>query len=211
MKALIGLWNRLEEWCIVLILSAMTLVTAFYVFLNNIYSVFYWLGDAFENSPSVADFLYNIGDFFIDMAQEMTWSVALTKALFAWLIFFGIAYGVRIGGHIGVDALVKRFSPTAQRLIGIIACLACLGFAGFLCYASLQWLSVLYTTNIGVDDLGHYGVKQWHIALVVPLGFGMMFVRYIQTLYHMIAHGQLGLIQVDEAEEASKLSATEQE
>ena len=31
----------------------------------------------------------------------MSWSNALTKALFGWLIFLGIAYGVRTAGHLG--------------------------------------------------------------------------------------------------------------
>jgi TRAP-type C4-dicarboxylate transport system, small permease component len=49
-----------------------------------------------------------IGDHLMAYAQEMTWSIALTKALFGWLIFFGIAYGVRTAGHLGVDVLVRR-------------------------------------------------------------------------------------------------------
>src|SRR5699024_2679886 len=143
-----------------------TLITFIYVMLNNLYSVFYYFGDLLANlSETLSELSFDMGDFILDMAQAMTWSNALTKALFAWLIFFGIAYGVRIGGHIGVDALVKLASPTRQRWIGLIACLACLGYAGFLSIASIEWITTLAHANIGADDLGQYGIKQWYIGL----------------------------------------------
>ena len=104
MNALWRVWDHFEEGFIAFLLAAMTLVTFVYVILNNLYTLFYDLGDRFEGS---ADFWFAIGDFIIGLAQSMTWSTALTKALFAWLIFSGLAYGVRTAGHIGVDALVK--------------------------------------------------------------------------------------------------------
>lgn len=212
MQALAHLWNRLEETFIVVLLAAMTLITFIYVMLNNLYSVFYYFGDLLANfSETLSELSFDMGDFILDMAQAMTWSNALTKALFAWLIFFGIAYGVRIGGHIGVDALVKLASPTRQRWIGLIACLACLGYAGFLSIASIEWITTLAHANIGADDLGQYGIKQWYIGLIVPFGFLMTFIRYLQILYAIVAQGQIGLGLIDEAADAAKLSVAETE
>lgn len=210
MNVLSTFWNRLEEGIIVLIITLMTLVTFIYVLLNNLYSVFYYFGDLFSNvSEKLTDFFFDIGDILLNMAQAMTWSNALTKALFAWLIFFGIAYGVRIGGHIGVDALVKLARPSLQRVIGLIACLTCLAYSGLLTVASLEWITTLANANIGADDLGQYGIKQWHIGLIVPFGFAMVFLRYLQILYAIVRHGQIGLGLIDEAADAAKLSVTE--
>ncbi|NLD01561.1 MAG: TRAP transporter small permease subunit, partial [Gammaproteobacteria bacterium] len=118
------IWDRFEEGFIVFLLALMTLVAFAYVVLNNLYSLFYRAAEYFsEYSERVSEFFYSVGDFFLEIVQAMTWSNALTKALFAWLIFFGLAYGVRIGGHIGVDALVKLASRPTQRLIAIVACL----------------------------------------------------------------------------------------
>lgn len=208
MKMLSTLWNRFEEGFIVLLLTIMTLVTFIYVLLNNFYAVFYYFGGIFESSASVSDFFYGIGDLILDMAQAMTWSNALTKALFAWLIFFGISYGVRIGGHIGVDALVKLTRAPIQRLLGLIACLACLGYAALITYGSFEWISTLLQAQIGADDLGQYGIKQWHIGMIVPFGFAMVFIRYLEILYRILRHGQIGLGLADEAADAAKLSAT---
>ena len=207
MNALRLVWDRFEEGFIVFLLTAMTLVTFVYVILNNLYTMFYNLGDRFEGA---SDFFFAIGDVILDLAQAMTWSNALTKALFAWLIFFGLAYGVRTAGHIGVDALVKLASKPVQRIIGLIGCLACLGYAGLLSVASFEWVQTLFVAAIGAEDLGHFGVKQWHIALIVPLGFAMVFIRFLEIFVRILRNQQTGLGLADEAAEAVKLTEHEE-
>src|SRR5690606_21755471 len=170
------------------------------------YTLFYSLAERF---PAAEDFFYAIGDFIIGLAQSMTWSTALTKALFAWLIFFGLAYGVRTAGHIGVDALVKLAPKHVQRYIGILACLICLGYAGLLSVASYEWIETLFIANIGAEDLGHAGVKQWHIGMIVPLGFAMVFIRFVEIFVRILRGEQTGLGLADEAADALKLGEEE--
>lgn len=207
MNALRLVWDRFEEGFIVFLLTAMTLVTFVYVILNNLYTLFYNLGDRFE---SASDFFFAIGDAILDLAQAMTWSNALTKALFAWLIFFGLAYGVRTAGHIGVDALVKLASKPVQRVIGLIACTACLAYAGLLAVGSFEWMQTLFVAAIGAEDLGHFGVQQWHIGLIVPLGFAMVFIRFLEIFVRILKNQQTGLGLADEAAEAMKLTEHEE-
>ena len=205
MNALRRAWEHFEEGFIAFLLAAMTLVTFVYVILNNFYTLFYAMGDYFESEALLA-----IGDHILDMAQAMTWSNALTKALFAWLIFFGLAYGVRTAGHIGVDALVKLASKPTQRIIGIIACLCCLGYAGLITVASFDWMSTMLTADIGAEDLGHYGIKQWHITLIVPFGYAMVFIRFLEILVRILRNQQTGLGLADEAADALKLNEHEE-
>ena len=210
MNAMRLMWDRFEEGLIVFLLALMTLVTFIYVILNNTYTLFYAAGEYFSaRSEGVSDFFYGIGDIFLDIVQSMTWSNALTKALFAWLIFFGLAYGVRIGGHIGVDALVKLASRPVQRLISIVACLFCLGYAALLSVASFEWINTLLTAGVGADDLGQFGIKQWYIGVIVPIGFTLVFIRFAEILVRLIRHQQIGLGLADEAADAMKLSETE--
>lgn len=207
MNAVRRVWDHFEEAFIAFLLAAMTLVTFVYVILNNLYTLFYNLGDRFEALSTPA---YAAGDFIIDLAQSMTWSTALTRALFAWLIFFGIAYGVRTAGHIGVDALVKLAPRPLQRVIGLIACLCCLGYAGLMSVASFDWVKTLLIANIGAEDLGHIGIKQWHIGLIVPVGFALVFVRFAEIFVRILRNQQTGLGLADEAAEAVKLTEHEE-
>jgi C4-dicarboxylate transporter DctQ subunit len=202
MNAFWRVWNHFEEVFIAFLLGTMTLVTFVYVVLNNLYTLFYNWGDRWEGG---SDILFAIGDFIIGLAQDMTWSSSLTKALFGWLIFFGLAYGVRTAGHIGVDALVKLASKPLQRIIGIIAVLCCLGYAGLIAVASFDWVYVLFQAGIGAEDLGHYGVQQWMIAGIVPFGYAMVFIRFFEILVRILRGEQTGLGLADEAADALKL------
>jgi C4-dicarboxylate transporter DctQ subunit len=206
MKALRRIWEHFEEGLIVFLLAAMTLVTFVYVILNNFYSLFYWLADRW---PSASAPLFAVGDEIMGMAQSMTWSTALTKALFGWLIFFGLAYGVRTAGHIGVDALVRMTSRSVQKYIGIVACLCCLAYAGLLSIASFEWIQTLMIAGIGAEDLGHFGIMQWHIGLIVPLGFALVFIRFAEILLRILKNRQTGLGLADEAADALKLAEHE--
>lgn len=206
MKAIMRLWDRLEEAFIVFLLAAMTLVTFVYVVLNNFYGLFYKIAEWFAEDSKMQEISYAIGDLIMDGAQAMTWSNALTKALFAWLIFFGIAYGVRVGGHIGVDALVKLAPRHIQRIIGFVAVAICLGYAGLMTTASYNWVNTLMTHNIGADDLGQFGIAQWHINLIVPLSFALVFIRFFEIFVRILRDEQTGLGLADEAADAMKLS-----
>ena len=207
MNALRRVWDHFEEGFIAFLLAAMTLVTFVYVILNNLYTLFYNLADRWEGG---SEMLFAIGDSILGMAQAMTWSIALTKALFAWLIFFGLAYGVRTAGHIGVDALVKLARKPVQRVIGLIACLCCLGYAGLISVASFDWMHPLFTAGIGAEDLGHYGIMQWHITLIVPFGYAMVFIRFLEVFIRILRNQQTGLGLADEAAEAMKLTEHEE-
>ncbi len=203
MHAIARVWNRVEEILVAFLLAGMTLVTFSYVVFNNLYSVFYSLGDSL---PFANDFMFSIGDGILFIAQEMTWSVALTKAMFGWLIFVGLPWGVRIGAHIGVDLLVRLFRPALQRAVAILALLICLGYCALMAISSEQWVATLFTAGIGAEDLDRFGIKQWHIVIIVPISFALMFLRFLQVLVSVIQGRQLGFGGHGEAEDAVKLA-----
>jgi C4-dicarboxylate transporter DctQ subunit len=203
MQSLRRVWEHFEEGMIAFLLAAMTLVTFVYVALNNIYTLFYTLSDQWAVS---SDFFAGIGDHLMGYAQGMTWSVALTKAIFGWLIFFGIAYGVRTAGHLGVDVLVKKTSKPVQRWLSMLACLCCMVYAGLFLAASYKWVSALFVAGIGAEDLDRYGIKVAYITVIVPIGFAMIIARYLEIMYRIYTHRQTGLGLADEAAEATKLA-----
>ena len=136
----------------------MTLMTFLYVVMTNVFTC----------STTSATACRHCGSAVLDGrrdprgSQDMSWSNALTKALFGWLIFLGIAYGVRTAGHLGVDALVRLAPRPLQRLIGILACLCCLGYAGLFMVASYDWVKTLFVAGIGAEDLDHFGIPPGH-------------------------------------------------
>ena len=94
--------DRLEEWIMSLMLLAMTSLAFMQV---------------------VRRYVFN---------TNFSWNLELTTVCFAIMIFVGISYGVRVGSHIGVDALVRLMPPAKQRVLGIAVVLLCLVYVTFI-------------------------------------------------------------------------------
>ncbi len=204
-------WQWLEDQLVVFSLVVMTLVTFVYVVLNNVYMVFYWLTQAMPAGwLGLQQFWQGLGDAILTGAQDMSWSAALTKVGFAWLIFLGIAYGVRTATHLGIDVFTKRLSLANQRSLGLMACACCLAYVVVFFLASWQWVSVLWQRQIGAEDLDRFGITLAHIAAVVPVGLVMAGLRYVQILRRMLALQQVGLIPGELDEVADLLQALEE-
>ena len=197
-------WQKVEVFITVAILTLMTFVTFVYTMLNNLYMPFYSLADKFSgDEPSALEGIFlNIGDTMMDLAASMNWSNRFTAACFAWLIFFCMSYGVRIGGHIGVDALVKVFHKRVQRTLAYLGLGACLLYGGIMLFASLDWVMNFYKLGTFAEDLDRFGVRRWHITMIVPIGFTLLILRYLEVGYRIITHQQDGLGLADEAKDA---------
>lgn len=169
MRTIVRCLDHLEEGLIALLLAAMTLITFAQV---------------------VARYGFN---------YSFTWAVELGTFLFAWLIFVGISYGIRVGAHIGVDAAVKALPASPRRLAGATAILFCMAYCVILFVGSWQYVDKLYTIGILAQDLP---VPQWVPRLALPLGFAMAFVRFAQALVAVVKGGEPGLALADEAKDA---------
>jgi C4-dicarboxylate transporter, DctQ subunit len=160
--------HHAEEGILALLLGVMTLVTF---------------------SQVVARYVFNSG---------AVWALELTTYLFAWLVLFGISYGIRVGAHIGIDALVKLFRPETQRITGLIAAGLCMLYAVIMAVGSWNYLGTLYTLGIPSEDLP---IPLWLPFVILPVGFALAFFRLAQVAVRIWRGQQLSFLG-DEAEEA---------
>ncbi|WP_343562856.1 TRAP transporter small permease [Kiloniella sp. b19] len=163
------LFHKAEEIFISFLLAAMTLVTF---------------------SQVVARYIFNSGAI---------WALELTTYFFAWLVLFGISYGVRVHAHIGVDAFVKLFNRKGQKLFGILVVLACLTYGGLLVYGGYDYVYKIFRIGIEAEDLP---VPQWVPLAILPVGFGLLIIRLLQAGWHIIADEKTVSILGDESKEA---------
>ena len=115
--------DRLEEWIISLMLFAMTALAFMQV---------------------VRRYVFNTG---------FSWTLELTMLLFACMIFVGISYGVRVGSHIGVDALVRLMPHHTRRYVSMLAVLLSLVYVGLVLYGSTIYVSKMMEIGVELDDL----------------------------------------------------------
>jgi C4-dicarboxylate transporter DctQ subunit len=56
--------------------------------------------------------------------STVIWGLEATLVLFAWLVLFGVSYAVKVGAHLGVDALLNVVSSPVRRLLALASALA---------------------------------------------------------------------------------------
>ena len=169
-------FGRLEELLVAFLLAAMTLVTFAQV---------------------VARYIFN---------YSFVWAFELTTYLFAGLIFLGISYGIRVGAHIGVDALINILPKKIAHLTTIVATLLCMVYSVIVFIGAWSYVATMKMIGIYAQDLP---ILQWIPRLVLPVGFALMFLRFTQLLITLL-HGQDASLLGDEAADALKYSASDE-
>src|SRR5690606_15032038 len=117
-------------------------------------------------------------------------------------IFLGIAYGVRVNAHIGVDALVKVLPKSLARFLTLIATILCLAYTVIVLFGSYTYVQKMYNIGILAQDIPIY---QWIPRMVMPIGFILLLFRFGQILFKL-ATGKEAHLLGDEAEDALKLN-----
>jgi C4-dicarboxylate transporter DctQ subunit len=163
--------EHLEEGLIALLMAAMTVVAFAQV---------------------VARYAFN---------YSFVWALELNGVLFAWLIFLGMSYGVRVGAHIGIDALVKTLGPRTARALGMVAAGLGIVYALIVAVGGWQYVRKMYDVGIEMQDLP---VPQWLPRTILPLGFALLGLRFVQAVVQL-ARGEKTTLLHDEAEEALRL------
>lgn len=103
-----------------------------------------------------------------------TWADPLLRFLVLWSAMLGAMIAAREDQHIGLDFINRFIDGTKLRIARFIA----LGFATVLC-ALMAWYS---WGLVELDREGHtegvIGIPAWVIELVLPIGFGLMAIRF---------------------------------
>lgn len=165
--------NNLEEIIICLLLAAMTLLVFVEVVLR---------------------FGFGIG---------LMWSQELTLHLSAWMVLFGASYGIKVGSHIGVDALVKILPPAVRKIVSMGAVIACLAYCGLFASGSWVYLSKMYKIGIELDDMP---IQKWVAHSILLIGMGLMAIRLLTLLWGLFTGKAEGFILADEAKESLHLA-----
>lgn len=172
---------------IAFLLSAMTLVTF---------------------SQVIARYLFNTG---------AVWALELTVYLFAWLVLFGMSYGVKVGIHLGVDAFVRLFPPGVQRVLTILAALSCIAYAAILLIGAWDYFSKIYSFGIATEDLyvprvivealnpgvayEEVPIPRWVPYSILPIGLALLLLRFLQATWEVITGRREHIAASHEAED----------
>ena len=174
---LIRIVNRLEEGIISLLLVGMTLLVFVEVILR---------------------FVFNTG---------FLWMQEVTLNLSAWLVLFGASYGVKVGSHIGVDAVVRLIPPYTRRWVSIFACVLCLIYCGLFLYGGWIYIAQMHMIGIELEDVA---IQRWVVHSIILIGFSLLGIRFLQLIWAFAKGQATGFRLADEAADALKEHEEEQ-
>lgn len=153
-------------------------------------------------------------------------ALELTRILFAWMILFGMSYGIKIGAHLGVDAFIKMLPEKIFRIVALFGALCAVIYAVLL--ISSTWLTLfgvetrgggavdywgkMFKIGIGLDDLRYpvwmqdtFGlqerVQRWIAYLILPIGLALFAYRSLQAMVQIWRGEREMIIASHEAEE----------
>lgn len=178
MKKLNAYIDKFEEITLALLLVAMVLI-------------------AF--SQVVARYLFNSG-----------WHGALeiTGLLFAWMILFGMSYGIRVNAHLGVDA-TALLPSTWFRRTSLFATFCCIFWAAILFDSSwiaalsgtppkggaFDYVSKMYRFGLELEDLP---VQRWLAYIILPIALVLFIIRCLQAAYAIATGKRASIIATHE-------------
>jgi C4-dicarboxylate transporter DctQ subunit len=135
--------------------------------------------------------------------EGILWAQELTLLLSAWMVLFGASYGVKVGSHIGVDALVKIMPSQVRRVVSAVAVMLCLAYCGLFLKGSWVYLNKLFMIGIELEDIP---VPKWVALSILLIGFGLLFIRLASLLVKIITGKADGFKLLDEAKDSMYLA-----
>ncbi len=149
--------NEIEETVIALLLAGMTIVTFINVILR---------------------YGFNTG---------LIWGLEMVTFLFAWLVLFGMSYGVKVTAHLGVDAIINLFQPKVRRAIAMVAVGVCIVYAMLLMKGAWDyWANFANLPQTegrviptGFEDMRRSSYRGWYEVIDIPFP---EWLRWIQPV-----------------------------
>lgn len=180
MQAVSDWVDRVERAVLALLLATMTVVTFTQV---------------------IARYVFNTG-----------WPAALelTTIAFAWLVLFGCSYGLKVGGHLGVDAVIRLFPKPVFRLFVLFGVACCVVYAGIFFYgacgnpfATGKVCGAGYVGKIAKIGLKTYDLHwpRWAVYSILPIGMGLFAFRALEAGWGIVTGRRESLAAGHEAED----------
>ena len=108
----------------------------------------------------------------------MSWGDELLRLMVLWIGLLGAMAASRDNRHVAIDLMLrflpKKFKPYVQIALHLFTAIVC----GMLAYYSFSFVQMEHEYQTKVLT----GLPAWWFELILPLGFGMMSLRYLGHL-----------------------------
>ena len=124
--------------------------------------------------------LWQVVGRYLDPAHAISYAEEVIVYLIIWAIMIVSSQLVRTDGHVRPDLVLRLMGPRTQRWVEMFNCLVALVFS-----AGLVWYGwVIVSTSRLIDERSATDLQfpMWIYYLALPVGGGLMFIRYALRL-----------------------------
>lgn len=130
-------------------------------------------------------------------STSILWGDVFLRHVVLWVAFLGAIVASGEKRHITIDALTKILPDKGKKIAGIITGIASIIVCYFLTDASYRFL---------IDEMEFGGtlildIQRWIFQLIIPLGFGIMMLRFLVRVIEDAVDLITGKISVADPEE----------
>jgi TRAP-type C4-dicarboxylate transport system permease small subunit len=111
------------------------------------------------------------------------WGDVAARNLVIWVGFFGAFLAARENKHFRIDVLTRLIPHRLQPWLAALTELFAAVIAYFLLRASITFVNV----GIDPDAVLFLGIPQTAIAIIVPIGFGLLVIQFLFRALESIA------------------------
>lgn len=113
------------------------------------------------------------------LGRPFPYGEELARYMMVWATMLGTSAGVKIGAHVGVDALILAIRPKYRVAVTLATSGIALAFFVFVGYLSIE-------ITIGIRETGQISpalqMPMWLAYLALPVGFALCFFRQYQLV-----------------------------
>jgi TRAP-type C4-dicarboxylate transport system permease small subunit len=116
------------------------------------------------------------------------WGDIAARHMVLWVGFFGAYMATREDKHFHIDILTRFLHPKLKAWFAAFSDL----FAIVICYFMLQASLTFVEVGMDADSMLFLQVPQRVVAIIVPLGFGLMLIQFLLRMIENIVRAVRG-------------------
>ena len=116
-------------------------------------------------------------------ATGLDWGDSLVRYLVVWVAFIGAAVATKEGKHITIDFLTRWFTGVGSTVIQVISLFSSTAICGLLTIAAVKFVGL----EAQMGSTVFLGFPAWVLALIIPVTFVLMTLRFAFRLVDEVA------------------------
>lgn len=100
------------------------------------------------------------------------------------IVFFGLAYALRTGGHIYVAVVVKLLPTKGRNILAVVTNFLALCLICYLMWRGVEWFKYGYASGARSDFPSN--TLLWPVFLIIPIGLAFLGLEQLRQLYHSV-------------------------